>query len=151
MNDANESDGDSSDSDNENGNNLHMGGQTINNYEHSIANSENASTSRTKRKRAPWTAPSKAVKWTHEMVRMKLDKLESFLMFSRQDERLREAFALFPKDWVKTAIHVGFNVKKDQCRHRWSLYVDPATAVLKRGPWTKEEVCGGGMVTFADT
>jgi hypothetical protein len=57
-----------------------------------------------------------------------------------KDDRLKDAFKYHPKDWVKAAQLVGCGVKKDQCRNRWNLYVDPASNQLKRGIWSEDEV-----------
>jgi hypothetical protein len=39
---------------------------------------------------------------------------------SLQDERLREAVALYPRDWLRIALHVGVEADSSKCRKRWA-------------------------------
>eukprot|EP01034_Spumella_vulgaris_P023837 gene23837-30112_t len=65
------------------------------------------------------------------------------------DSRLKEASALYGKQWKRVAEHVGHSKDRSQCQHRWSVYVgpqeeearhDPQTTRVKTGPWTDEEI-----------
>lgn len=37
-----------------------------------------------------------------------------------QDERLREAVALYPRDWLRISLHVGVEANSSKCRKRWA-------------------------------
>ena len=37
-----------------------------------------------------------------------------------QDARLREAVALYPRDWVRISMHVGVEANGSKCRKRWA-------------------------------